>query len=181
MEFSYVSKYLDEAYYEYSEKHQILEMVALGLLGFLLPFAIGGPQILVGILVNALIIRSALSLPSYRTLPIIFTPSIGAIAQGALFGPFNVFLIFMMPFIWTGNMMLICAFKAKIRHGYNYFLALIAGSAAKACLLYSTAYILFSASIIPDVFLSSMGTMQFVTAILAGFAVYLQIKAEKYF
>ena len=55
MEFSYVSKYLDESDYDYSEKRQILELAALALLGFMLPFAIGAPQILIGILVNALI------------------------------------------------------------------------------------------------------------------------------
>jgi hypothetical protein len=181
MKFSYISKYLDDAYYEYSEKHQILEMVALGLLGFMLPFAIGAPQIIIGILVNALIIRSALSLPSYKTLPVIFTPSIGAIAQGALFGPLNVFLIFMMPFIWSGNLILLYAFKAKIAHGYNYLLTLLAGSAAKAGFLFLAAYILYSASMIPEVFLSSMGVMQFVTAFLGGIMAYAQLKAEKYF
>jgi hypothetical protein len=180
MEFSYVSKYLDEAYYEYSEKHQILEMVALGLLGFMLPFALGTPQILIGILVNALIIRSALSLPSYKALPVIFTPSIGAIAQGALFGPLNLFLIFMMPFIWSGNLILLYAFKAKIAHGYNYLLTLLAGSAAKAGFLFAAAYVLYSASIIPAVFLSSMGVMQFATALMGGILVYTQLRAEKY-
>ena len=181
MEFSYASKYLNEAYYEYSEKHQILEMAALGLLGFMLPFALGTPQIIIGILVNALIIRSALSLPSYKTLPVLFTPSIGAIAQGALFGPFNVFLILMMPFIWSGNLILLYSFKAKIKHGYNYLLTLVAGSAAKAGFLFVAAYILYSASIIPAVFLTTMGIMQFTTAVLGGVAVYVQLKAERYF
>lgn len=181
MEFAYVSKYLNEAYYQYSEKHQLLEMAALGLLGFTLPFALCAPQIIIGILVNALIIRSALSLPSYKTLPAIFMPSIGAVAQGTLFGPFNVFLIYMMPFIWSGNLILLCAFKAKIAHGYNYLLTLLAGSAAKAGFLYAAAYVLYSASIIPEVFLTSMGVMQFVTALLGGILVYAQLKAEKCF
>ena len=181
MEFAYVPKYLSEAYYDYSEKRQILEMAALGLLGFMLPFALGAPQIIIGILVNAFIIRSALSLPSYKTLPVIFTPSIGAIAQGALFGPFNLFLIYMMPFIWSGNLIILYAFKAKIAHGYNYLLTLLAGAAAKAAFLFSSAYVLYYVSVIPAVFLTTMGVMQFVTALLGGIMVYAQLKAEKYF
>lgn len=181
MEFGYVSKYLDKSYYDYSEKHQMLEMAALGLLGFMLPFAVGHPQIVVGVLVNALIIRAALSLPSYKTLPVIVAPAVGAIAQGALFGPLNVFLVYLMPFIWVGNYILLYAFKMKIAHGYNYFLTLLAGAGAKAAFLFSAAYVLYSASVIPAAFLASMGMMQFTTAILGGLLVYAQVKAEKFF
>lgn len=181
MEYAYASKHLDKTYYEYSERYQLLEMAVLGLLGFMLPFAIGHPQIVVGALVNALIIRAALSLPSYKTLPVIVSPAVGAIAQGALFGPLNMFLVYLMPFIWIGNYILLYAFKMKIANGYNYFLTLLTGAAGKAAFLFSAAYLLYSASVIPAVFLTAMGIMQFTTALLGGVLVYAQIKAEKYF
>jgi len=82
---------------------------------------------------------------------------------------------------WIGNMILLYAFKVKIAHKYNYFLTLLAGSAAKAGFLFSVAYILYSASIVPELFLSTMGMMQFTTAILGGLLVYAYMKVEKFF
>jgi hypothetical protein len=163
---------LDEVHYKYSPRYQLLEMMALGFLGFIIPLSIGHPQLLVGVAVNALLIRSALSLPSYRTLPIVFTPTLGVLARGILFGPFTVFLVFMMPFIWAGNYLLIYAFKAKLKYNYNYGLTLILASAAKAGMLYSAAVALHAANIIPEVFLSAMGLMQFTTAIIGGIIAY---------
>ncbi len=176
--FSYGEGLMDEVYNKYSAKRQTVEMIALGLLGFLVPFVTGAPQLLVGAFVNALLIRSALSLQSYRTLPIIFTPSIGALMQGALFGPMNYFLVFMMPFIWMGNALLVYAFKKKIRNGYNYFLTLAGASLGKAGILYAAAYVLFAANVVPSIFLTAMGMIQLVTAVLGGIIVYAELKAE---
>ena len=151
MTFLNINGLLDEVYRKHSTEYQLIEMLALGFLGFLIPFVVGAPQIVVGILVNALIIRSALSLQSYKTLPIIFTPSLGALMQGMLFGPMN------------------------------YFLTLALASIGKAGLLYAAAFMLFSANFIPAIFLSAMGIMQLITAVLGGFVVYVELKAEKYF
>ena len=181
MTFLNINGLLDEVYRKHSTEYQLIEMLALGFLGFLIPFVVGAPQIVVGILVNALIIRSALSLQSYKTLPIIFTPSLGALMQGMLFGPMNYFLAFMMPFIWTGNALLIYAFKKKLKNRYSYFLTLALASIGKAGLLYAAAFMLFSANFIPAIFLSAMGVMQLITAVLGGFVVYVELKAEKYF
>lgn len=172
---------LNEIYYKYSQRYQFVEMAALGFLGFLIPFIFGHPQILIGIFVNALIIRSALSLQSYKTLPIIFTPSLGALARGMIFGPYSVFLIYMIPFIWIGNLILIYAFKMKIKNKHNYFAVLAAGSIAKAGFLYAVAFTMYSVSIIPAIFLSAMGIMQLITAVFGGIVVYLELRAERYF
>lgn len=169
-------RYFREVYYEHPERHQFFEMLILGFLGFLIPFAFGYPQIVIGAVVNALLIKSALSLPSHKTLPIIVTPTLGVLARGVLFGPFTMFLVFMIPFIWIGNYMLIYAFKAKLRHKHNYGLTLLFGSAAKAGLLYAVAFTLYSARIIPEVFLQAMGVMQFTTAVLGGVLVYLWLR-----
>ena len=174
-------RYVSKGANDNAQNYIVAQMTALALLGFLIPFFIGGPQILVGMLVNALIIRSAISLPAAKTLPVIFTPSIGALAHGVLFGPFSMFLVFMMPFVWAGNAILVYAFRRRIRNIYGYSLALGAGAAAKAGLLYASAYMLYSASIIPSVFLSAMGAIQLATALLGGVVVYLELKAERYF
>ncbi|MBM3309224.1 MAG: hypothetical protein FJY77_03130 [Candidatus Altiarchaeales archaeon] len=170
------SGFLDEVYYEYSERHQFVEMLLLAFLGFLIPFVFGHPQLLVGALVNAFLIRSALSLKSFKAIPIIFTPTLGVLARGILFGPFTVFIVYMMPFIWVGNYIIVQAFKVKLKHRLNYGLTLLAGSLLKAGFLYTTAFVFYSLGFIPQVFLTAMGVMQFTTAILGGVLVYLLLR-----
>jgi hypothetical protein len=167
---------LDEVGFEHSARHRFMEMFVLSFLGFLIPFAVGHPQFAVGVLVNALLVRSALSLPSYRTLPVVFTPALGALARGLLFGPFTLFLAYLVPFIWAGNFILVIAFKLKLRYRLNYWAALLAGSAAKAVFLYSAAWILYEAGLLPVVFLSAMGLMQFATAVLGGALAYVSLR-----
>lgn len=170
--------YVDESYSRHSQKHQFVEMTALSFLGFLIPFLIGHPQLLVGVAVNALLIRSALSMPEKMAFPIIFSPSIGVLARGLLFGPLTVFVVYLMPAIWVGNLIILTAFKMKVKHNINYGLALLAGSAVKAGLLYSVAYVLYSANVIPALLLPAMGVMQFATAFGGGTLVYLWSKGE---
>jgi len=86
----------------------------------------------------------------------------------------------MMPFIWTGNLILAYAISSWKRNTRGYFFALGAGSLAKAGLLYATAYMLYSASIIPAIFLTAMGTIQLATAVIGGIVVYLELKAKRY-
>lgn len=167
--------YLDEVHFEYPLRRQFAEMLVLGFFGFLIPFAVGHPQLAVGVLVNALIVRSALTLPSYRTLPVVFTPTFGVLARGLLFGPFTVFLVYMIPFIWAGNYVLLYAFKLKLRYRLNYWLVLLAGSAVKAVFLYSAAWVLYVYGVLPALFLDAMGFMQFTTAVLGGVLAYLSL------
>ena len=177
----YLFQNVDAVYYEHPRRHQHAEMLALGFAGFLLPMLLGHPQLLVGVAVNAFIIRAALALPQNKALPVLLTPSLGALARGLLFGPFTVFLIYLIPFIWAGNYILFLAFKTKLAGNLNYGLALAGGSLAKAGFLYLTAYALYSAHIIPAIFLTAMGAIQLTTALLGGIVVYLQLKAEKRF
>ncbi len=173
--------YFDEVQNRYSERYQFVEMLLLSSMGFLISFTLGHPQLLVGAVVNAFLIRSALSLKSHKVLPIIFTPALGALARGILFGPFTVFLVYLLPFIWAGNLILVCFFKMKIRNKYNYLATLLAGSLAKAGFLYGAAFVLYSTSVIPSVFLTAMGSIQLTTAILGGVLVYSELKAEEFF
>lgn len=177
----YIFRNVDVVYYEHPERYQSAEMFALGFVGFLLPFLLGHPQLLVGVAVNAFIIRAALSLPQNKAMPVLITPSLGALARGLLFGPFTIFLVYLIPFIWAGNYILFRAFKMKLAGNLNYGVALAGGSIAKAGFLYLAALALNSAGVIPVIFLTAMGTIQFTTAILGGIVVYMQLKVEKRF
>ncbi|MBW2977799.1 hypothetical protein KY331_03055 [Candidatus Woesearchaeota archaeon] len=169
----YISKIANLQDYVLSNAHQYFEMVVYTAVCFFIPLFIGHPQIVVGIVVNSLLIASALNVKGYKLLPVIISPALGAITRGVLFGPFTIFLLYMIPFIWIGNAILVFSFKFfKLRLKKNYWITLILGSLLKAGFLFSVAWILYSLGVIPVIFLTAMGMMQLTTAIFGGIAAY---------
>jgi hypothetical protein len=165
----YLNKIMNKQDYLLGYKTELFEIIIYSIVSFFLPLMIGHPQIVVGILINALLITSALNIKGYKLLPIIIAPTLGALSRGVLFGPFTIFLLYMIPFIWIGNSILIFAFKAlNLNKKVNYAITLIIGSIIKASFLFLVAYILFSLNLVPLLFLTSMGIFQFYTAILGG-------------
>ena len=177
---NYINKIANLQDYILSNTHQYFEMILYSVVCYALPLLIGHSQIVVGIIVNALLITSALNLKEYKLLPVIIVPALGALSRGILFGPFTIFLIYLIPFIWIGNAILVFAFKwLKLHLKQNYWLTLILGSAAKAGFLFAIAFILFKLNIIPVIFLTAMGTLQLTTAIFGGIAAYGIHKIKK--
>ena len=161
--------------------HEYFEMVVYSIFSFLVPFFIGHPQIAVGIIVNAMLIVSALNLKGHKLLPVIVLPSIAMLSRGMLFGPFTIYLLYLTPFIWIGNSIIVFSFKfLKLRLKKNYWLALIIGAILKSGFLFLAAFALYSLGIIPAVFLAAMGVMQLVTALLGGTAAYAVHAAKKH-
>ena len=164
-----------------------LEFLSYSALAFLVPFALGNlssvsVQLAVGSIVNALLVLGALYLGAKKILPIIVLPSIGAYASGIVFGPQSAFLLYMIPFIWLGNAILVFFVKyLKVARKQNYLASAFAGAAVKSCFLFASAFALFSLSVIPAQFLMAMGLMQFVTAMLGAaiaFPVYFLRNAK---
>ncbi len=85
--------------------------LALPIVAFAIPFFVSGPQWLTGTAVNCLLILAAARLPQRFVWPVIILPSLGALAHGALFGPFTPFLLFFVPFIWIGNWLFTAHFQ----------------------------------------------------------------------
>jgi hypothetical protein len=159
--------------YLLSNSYQYFEMVLYTAVCFFLPLFIGHPQVFVGIIVNTMLIVSAMNIKGTKLLPVIIAPSLGALSRGLLFGPFTIFLIYMIPFIWIGNTILVFSFKwLKLKLKKNYWLTLAAGSLLKAGFLFGIAYILYSLNIVPVIFLTAMGIMQLITAVSGGIAAY---------
>lgn len=159
----------------YESEYRTIETLFLTALGFSIPFIFGGPQILVGSLVNALLVRAALTMPAKRAIPVALAPSAGAVMHGVLFGPFSVFIVYFMPFIWTGNMILIYVYRT----GLNYAAKVVTAATAKGVFLFAFAYLLYSMRIVPRVFLESMGIMQVITAALGGCLALILFGAKK--
>jgi hypothetical protein len=147
-----------------TKSSEVLELIAYSALALLIPFSLGHPQLLVGILVNTCLVLAALNLKSYKILPVALLPSMGVLARGLVFGPFTMFLVFMIPFIWAGNLILVFAMK-KIN---NKWLALGLGAVLKTAFLFSIATLLINAGVLPKIFAVSMGMVQLYTAIAGG-------------
>jgi len=139
-------------------------------IGFLVPFTIGHPQELVGVVVNATLIVAALQLDSYKeVIPLLFAPSLGVLARGLIFGPYTPFLAIMLPFIWIGNALLVVGIRELIANrNQNYWISLGASSLAKSGFLFGSAFALVSLSIVPAIFLMTMGATQLITALAGG-------------
>ena len=176
----YITKLFDLTLFETKYKQQVIELIAYSFIAFFIPFFMGHPQLLVGTAVNMALILSSLYLKRNFLLPIIFIPSIAVLSRGLIFGPFTIFLLYFIPFIWIGNFILALFFKGLyLKKKTNYFITLLSGSFAKAFFLFFIALLLFKLNLIPEIFLKTMGILQFTTAIFGGIAAFAIIKSRE--
>jgi hypothetical protein len=166
---------------------QGLVFAGVSILSFFMPFALGHPQWLVGTIVNACLFLGAVYLPKRYYISLAILPSLGVLARGALFGPMTMFLVYFLPFIWLGNLILIILFKKifsgetanldDLKFGLSVFLA----SAVKFLGLWIVVNIYFSLSIVPKLFISSMSLNQLATALAGGLIAFLIFKLHGQF
>jgi len=176
----YGRKTLNLVRHELSESMALWHTLAYSLLGFFVPFLMGHPQWLVGITVNAALILTALSLKDHKVLPVVLLPSIAVLFRGMIFGPFTIFIAYLVPFIWLGNGALVVMFKwLNVKLRLNYFATLVLSAGVKAGLLFGATFILYKAGLVPAILLPAMGAMQFATAIGGGLVAWGAIKAFK--
>lgn len=172
--YEYLNKIVSLQRFELSHRIQNIELFIYSLSCFFIPFLIGHPQFLVGSVVNAFLVLSSLNLQRHRLLPIIVLPSLGVLARGLIFGPFTVFLIYFIPFIWVGNAVIVFGFKYLYLHKkLNYLLTLIISASLKASFLFLVALILYKLHFVPAIFLTAMGITQLETALLGGFVAFV--------
>ncbi|MFW6220404.1 MAG: hypothetical protein ACOC3X_01895 [Nanoarchaeota archaeon] len=155
--------------YKLSYLQENIETISYSIICFFIPFLIAKPQFLVGMLVNCALILAALNIKNYKLLPIIILPSIGVLTAGLIFGPLSMFLIYMIPFIWISNFIIVYSFKyLYLKNKLNKWTSLIISAIFKVSLLFISAFILVKLSIIPALFLTTMGLVQLYTAISGG-------------
>jgi hypothetical protein len=163
-----VKKTYFENIFNVSNFEENIHLAAYAVLSFFTPFMLGHPQLLVGTLVNAALILGATYLRGHKLLPIILLPTFGVLFAGLIFGPFTIFLIYMMPFIWIGNAILAYGHRHLMLKKVNYVFSVGLAALVKAGFLFSCAFILVKLSVIPALFLSTMGLVQLYTALLGG-------------
>lgn len=160
-----------------SELSRVLIFASASILSFFVPFMLGHPQWLVGTVINACLFLAAIYLPKKYFLPVVILPSLGVLSRGLIFGPFTLFLVYFLPFIWLGNLVLILIFRfiySKVLK--NFGIAALGAIMGKFVLLFLMANIYFKFSIVPAVFLQAMGLNQLATALAGGAVVLIVLK-----
>ena len=133
-----------------------------------------GHQLFVGIIVNALLIISALEHSIKKMAILCLLPSLAVISTSFLFGGLTPVLLLMLPFIWIGNFIIVVLSKRLfLSKGKNYFLSTTMATIAKTIFLFISVVILFTLGLVPTLFLTAFGIMQLITAqsasIIIGF------------
>lgn len=155
-----------------SDLAQGLLFAIASILSFFVPFGLGHPQWLVGTIVNACLFLGAIYLPKRYYISLAILPSFGVLARGIIFGPFTLFLVYFLPFIWIGNLILILVFK-NLFSRLGFVFSGISASVLKFLFLLATAFIYLKFSIVPAVFLQAMGLNQLATALAGGLIAFI--------
>lgn len=150
-----------------AELRTSLIFAAVSILSFFIPFGLGHPQWFVGVIVNAFLFLSAIFLPKKYFLPVVILPNLGVLARGLIFGSLTPFLIYFVPFIWIGNLVLILAFNYLFPK-FRFIGSTIAASIVKFAVLFAVANLYFNFHLVPKLFLQSMGVFQLLTALAGG-------------
>lgn len=143
---------------------------ALYAFAFAIPLFFSSPQVITGTLVNCFLFLAAQRLSNKEIIPLIVLPSLGALAHGILFGPQTVFIYYFLPFIWIGNYTLVMLFSTFPKQSYVMRVGISA--VTKYLILYLLAQLYFKFGIIPALFVSSMGYIQLITALIGGVLAY---------
>jgi len=89
-------------------------------------------------------------------------------------------VLFVLPFIWLGNFSLMFLMrKIFVQNKVNYLISSIVSASVKTILLFSFTFILFSASLVPIVFLTTFGLNQFLTAMSGSIIIFASKKLTK--
>lgn len=154
----------------------LLVFIGLSVLSFSIPFALGHPQWLVGTIVNVSLFLSAVFLPKKFILPLVVLPSLAIFSRGVIFGPLTMFLVYFLPFIWLANLVLIFSFKKSFTK-LPFLFSLVLAAIVKFFFLFAVANIYFKFSLVPSIFIQSMGLAQLMTALAGGLMAWIIFKA----
>ena len=81
-----------------------------------------------------------------------------------------MFLFYFLPFIWVGNYLQVKIFSLTKQQ--NYLVRIFSSALAKYLLLFIMVNIYYKAQVVPQLFITSMGLIQFTTACLGGLLAY---------
>jgi hypothetical protein len=137
---------------------------------FLVPLLFS-QQLIIGTLVNAMLIYSALRVKGNWSYAPAVIPSIAAMLAGILFGAVHAVLI-MLPFIWLGNMALIFMMK-KLSSMKEYYRILLGSAIVKTAIISISCLALVYFAGLPNNLIQNFTYLQLITAVLGGILAHL--------
>lgn len=141
-------------------------------------------QLIIGSLVNTALIMTAINLKGWtKILGIVTMPSVATILGGYVFKTASVYMVWMIPAIWIGNLALIYAYKLiMLAKNKNYFLAGVIGIAVKVAVIFGVFSILKAFGIFPEKLVTNlqvaMGSTQAITATIGMIISFVIYKIE---
>ena len=193
-------KTLDECIDINDKRKELFIAISLGLLAFLVPtflakliniifgvdsFMATYSQLIVGSIVNIALILSALYLKGWKKILVVATmPSISTIFSGYIFKTASIYMVYMIPFIWIGNLALIYVYKSLfINKNKNYFLTGIIGIILKVLIIFGFFSLLNICGVFPSklvpVLKNAMGYIQAITSSIGVVLAYFIYKLNK--
>ena len=185
-----MTEVLDLNYEELNKKKEILLTIILALISFITPTFLASvipvhSQLIVGSIVNAMIIISALKIKGFKNIFVITMPSISTIMSGYIFKTASIYMIYMIPFIWLGNFLLLYLYKFLfLKKEKNYFLTGIISILLKVLVIFIGFLILKSFNIFPsktvNVLEAAMSITQIYTAFIGMLVAYIILILTRY-
>ena len=142
-------------------------------------------QLIVGSIVNAALIVTAINLKGWKILGVVTMPSISTIFSGYVFGTSSTYLTWMIPAIWIGNFILVFSLKYfMLNKNMNYFLAAVIGIILKVLVIAGGFQILNAFGIFPEKLISNLQTAmsltQLITACVGTIIAFVIYKIENF-
>ena len=173
-----ISQTFEIQIFELEKYRELIELILLSTISFLVPVLLGHSQLLIGVIVNALIVRSALTMRHWKNLPTLLFPSLGVLTRGILFDQLTLYLTYLIPFIWFSNFVLAYCTKVFNKSGLSLFTIIVCSSALKTLVMILPTLFFIKFSLIPDTFSKSMGIVQFMTAVIGSTVAILVTRFE---
>ena len=184
---------------DFSKNIDIIQTILIFLIALLVPTFLGGiltsifgstsvistnSQLIVGTIVNAALVTSAINLKGLgKILGIVTMPSISTILSGYVFGTASVYMVYMIPAIWLGNFALIYSYKfLMLGKNKHYFLAGVIGIIVKVAIIFGLFNLINVFGVFPEKLVTTlstaMGTTQLITATLGVIVAFIIYKLE---
>ena len=184
---------------DFTKKNEVIQTIIIALLSFLVPTFLAqliklifgdtsvitsNSQIIVGSIVNTALVITALNLKGLnKTLLVVTMPSVSTVLSGFIFKSASVYMVWMIPFIWLGNLALIISFKyIMLFKSKPYILSAIVGIIIKVAIIFGGFLVLKSFNIFPEKLISNlqnaMSLIQLITATIGCILVYIIYKVE---
>ena len=179
---------------DFSKGIDIMQTILIFLIALLVPTFLGGilskifgstsvistnSQLIVGTIVNAALVVSAINLKGWAKIL-----GVATILSGYVFGTASVYMVYMIPAIWIGNFALIYSYKfLMLGKNKHYFLAGIVGIIVKVAIIFALFNLINLFGVFPEKLVenlrNAMGMTQLITATLGVIAAFVIYKLEK--